>query len=157
VSKNATRELTKLVKSRLGYELPTNVPLAKLRAVTLRYVLAGEFRLDLSCDPPASLDGIFKPATKDEESAVRELARLLRGSFPDAYVLLADRVEEELGLNNAKLWPDGTSALSPPPEAALGVPDRPHDNATRQQWHRVVDKCGVPGRTADLSRPLTDR
>ena len=45
MSKEATRELAKLVRSRLGLELPDDAPLAKLRAITLRYVLAGEFRL----------------------------------------------------------------------------------------------------------------
>lgn len=112
VSKEATRELTKLVKARLGLDLDPSAALAKLRAVTLRYVLAGEFRLDLSCDAPSSLDSVAKPPTKDEESAVRELARRLRIGHPDAYAALADRVEEELGLKNAKL-----------PAGALGAID----------------------------------
>jgi len=112
VSKDATRELTKLVKVRLGLDLAVDAPLAKLRAVTLRYVLAGEFRLDLSCDPPAALDSIAKPQTKGEESAVREIARRLRAGYADAYAVLADRVEEELGLKNAKL-----------PAGALGAID----------------------------------
>ena len=43
---------------------------------------------------------------------MRELARRLRTSFPDAYAGLADRVEEELGLRNAKL-----------PAGALGAID----------------------------------
>jgi hypothetical protein len=103
VSKEATRELTKLVKARLGLDLVADAPLSKLRAITLRYVLAGEFRLDLSCDPPALLDGVGKPPSKDEESAVREVARRLRTGHADAYAALADRAEEELGLKNAKL------------------------------------------------------
>lgn len=103
VSKEATLELSKLVKARLGLDLVGASPLSKLRAITLRYVLAGEFRLDLSCEAPASLDSIAKPPTKDEESAVREIARRLRTGQPDAYAGLADRVEEELGLKNAKL------------------------------------------------------
>ncbi|MBL8841984.1 MAG: PglZ domain-containing protein [Planctomycetes bacterium] len=103
VSKEATRELTKLVKARLGLDLVADSPLAKLRAITLRYVLSGEFRLDLSCDAPASLDSVGKPPTKDEESAVREIARRMRTGHADAYAALADRVEEELGLKNAKL------------------------------------------------------
>ena len=86
-----------------GLELPDDAALAKLRAITLRYVLAGEFRSDLSCPPPACLDGVPSPKTKDEEAAVRELARRLRTSFADAYAALADRVEEELGLRDAKL------------------------------------------------------
>lgn len=112
VSKDATRELTKLVKARLGLDLVADSPLAKLRAIVLRFVLAGEFRLDLSCDAPASLDSIAKPSTKDEESAVRELARRLRTIHADAYAVLADRVEEELGLKNTKL-----------PAGALGAID----------------------------------
>ncbi|WP_116807325.1 PglZ domain-containing protein [Steroidobacter cummioxidans] len=103
VSKDAARELTKLVKARLGLELAADSPLPKLRAITLRYVLAGEFRLDLSCDVPASLHGVAKPSTKDGESAVREIARRLRRSHADAYAALADRIEEELGLKNATL------------------------------------------------------
>jgi PglZ domain len=112
VSKQATRELTKLVKARLAVDLGADSPLAKLRAITLRYVLAGEFRLDLSCEAPATLDGVAKPPTKNEESAVREIARRLRTGHADAYASLADRVEEELGLKNAKL-----------PAGALGAID----------------------------------
>lgn len=111
VSKEATRELTKLVKARLGLELVADSPLAKLRAIVLRYLLAGEFRLDLSCDPPASLDSVAKPPTKDEESAVRELARRLRTGHADTYAALADRVEEELGLKNAKLSPGALGSI----------------------------------------------
>lgn len=115
VSKEATRELTKLVKVRLGLELvaadqPVG-PLAKLRAIVLRYVLAGEFRLDLSCDPPASLDSIGKPPTKEAESAVRELARCLRSDHAEAYAALADRVESELGLAHAKLAPGALGSI----------------------------------------------
>ncbi|HWO17674.1 MAG TPA: PglZ domain-containing protein [Kofleriaceae bacterium] len=112
VNKEATRELIKLVKARLGLDLVADSPLTKLRAITLRYVLAGEFRLDLSCDAPASLDSVAKPPTKDQESAVRELARRLRTGHADAYAALADRVEEELGLKNGKL-----------PAGALGAID----------------------------------
>ena len=109
--KDATRELTKLVKVRLGLDLPADSPLPKLRAVTLRYVLAGEFRLDLSCDPPGSLDSIAKPPSKDEESAVREIARRLRNGHADVYATLADRIEDELGLKNAKLPPGALGAI----------------------------------------------
>lgn len=105
VAKEATRELAKLVKARLGLDLPEDAPLSKLRAVTLRYVLGGEFRLDLSCGAPASLDSITKPSSKDEEAAARDLARRLRTAHADAYESVADRVEEELGLGNADVPP----------------------------------------------------
>jgi hypothetical protein len=111
-NKDATHELVKLIGSRLGLELPENATLSRLRAVTLRYVLASEFRCDLTCEPPDSLEAIPVPPSKNAELAVRELARLMRTSFPDAYALLADRVEGEVGLRNAKL-----------PNGALGAID----------------------------------
>ena len=126
VSKEATRELVKLVKARLGMDLIADSPLAKLRAITLRYVLAGEFRLDLSCDAPATLDSVAKPPTKNEESAVREIARRLRTGHADAYAALADRVEEELGLKNAKL-----------PAGALGAID-----TFRFEERALLSHCG---------------
>jgi hypothetical protein len=112
VHKDAARELAKLVKARLGLELAADAPLSKLRAITLRYVLAGEFRLDLACDAPPALDGVVKPPTQREESAVREIARRLRTGHADAYAALADGVEMELRLGDAEL-----------PAGALGAID----------------------------------
>jgi hypothetical protein len=111
VSKEATSELTRLVKARLGLDVSADFPLAKLRAIVLRYVLAGEFRLDLACDPPVSLEGVAKPSTKDEERAVRDLARRLRTSHPDAYAVLADGIEHELGLRTVKLPPGALGSI----------------------------------------------
>ncbi len=111
VTKEATSELVKLVRARLGLDLQPVGALTKLRAVTLRYVLGGEFRLDLSCDAPASLDSVAKPSTRDEEAAVRDLARRLRTEYADAYAALADRVEAELGLKDAKLPPGALGAI----------------------------------------------
>ncbi|MGB7219895.1 MAG: PglZ domain-containing protein [Vicinamibacterales bacterium] len=110
-AKEANRELTKLVRSRLGLELPEDAGLAKLRSVTVRYVLAGEFRSDLSCAPPTSLDAVPAPKTKDDEAAVRELARRLRTSFSEVYPAMADRVEDELGLRNAKVQAECLGAI----------------------------------------------
>lgn len=102
-SKEATRELTKLIRSYLGLDLPDDASLPKLRAITIRYVLAGEFLSDLSGDPPASLDGVPIPKTKDEVSAVRDLAMRLRTNFAELYPAIADRLEDELGLRNANI------------------------------------------------------
>ena len=100
-AKEATRELVKLVRSKLGLELPEGAALPKLRSITLRYCLASEFRCDLSSAPPSVLDAIPAPKTKDEEGAVRELANRLRLNFSDVYPAMADRVEAELGLRTA--------------------------------------------------------
>jgi hypothetical protein len=110
-TKEATRELTKLVLSRLGLQLPEDVALAKLRSITLRYVLAGEFRSDLNCAPPPTLDAVPAPSTKDELTALRELARQLRTSFAEVYSAIADRVEAELGLRDAKVQPDSLGSI----------------------------------------------
>jgi hypothetical protein len=110
-SKDATGELRKLVLSRLGLQLPESSALSKLRSITLRYVLAGEFRGDLKGAAPAALDAIPTPGTKEQQTAVRELARLLRRNFPDVYSTLADRVEAELGLRDAKVRPDGLTSI----------------------------------------------
>ena len=89
----------------------TNVPLTKLRSVTFRYVLASEFRSDLNSSPPASLDAVPNPNTKDEESGLKQLARLLRTRFPEAYSTMADRLESELGLRDAKIPPEALGSI----------------------------------------------
>jgi hypothetical protein len=110
-SKEAKRELVKLVRSRLGLELPDGASLPKLRAITLRYVLAGEFRTDLHCPPPPSVAAVPAPKTKDDEAAVRELSRRLRASFASAYPHMADHVEKELGLGNAAIATEALGSI----------------------------------------------
>jgi hypothetical protein len=110
-TKDAASELTKLIRARLGLDPPADASLAKLRALTLRYVLAGEFRSDLRCGPPASLEGVPIPPSKDEEAAVRQLAQRLRTSFADTYPALADRVEADLGLSGAAVSAGSLGAI----------------------------------------------
>ena len=99
-AKDGTGELIKLVRSRLGLELPEDATLAKLRAITLRYVLGSEFRSDLRGAAPASLDSI--PVPKNGKlDAVRDCAHRLRTEHGSVYAGLADRVEAELGLASA--------------------------------------------------------
>jgi hypothetical protein len=102
-AKEAIRELVKLMRSKIGLELPDDATLTKLRSIALRYVLAGEFRINLSCTAPPVLDAIPAPKTKDDEIAVGELARLLRIRFPESYPAMADRVEAELGLRDVAI------------------------------------------------------
>jgi len=111
-AKAATPELRKLVRARLGLELPEDAGLPKLRAMTLRYVLCEEFRSDLQGAAPPSVEAVPAPRTKEEQAAVRELAKRLRASYAAEYPAMADRVEEELGLRKAKV-----------PAAALGSID----------------------------------
>lgn len=110
--KEAIPELQRLVKARLGLELSLDATLSKLRAVVWRYLLAGEFRLDLSCEAPSSLEHIAKPSSSEGEKVVRSLVRALRAEHAEVYEGMADAVEEELGLRHMTL-----------PAGALGTID----------------------------------
>ncbi len=125
-TKEATGELRKLIRSRLGVELPDDASLGKMRAVTVRYVLAGEFRADLRCPVPACLEGVARPKTKEQAAAIGDQTRRLRAGYPEAYTALADRVEEEFGLRNATL-----------PAEALGTID-----TFRFEEHNLLEYCG---------------
>ena len=78
--KDATVELFKLVGARLGFELDGDTSLAAARSKVLRYVLANDFRSDLSCDPPGSLSMIPAPETKEQLQRVRDVASRLRNA-----------------------------------------------------------------------------
>jgi hypothetical protein len=108
--KGARSELVKLIRSRFGLELPDGAPLARLRAITLRYVLGGEFRINLGSAPAHGLDAVPSPKTKDEEAAVLEVAHRLRTAHAGVYPAIADRVEKELGLGGTEFADGGCGA-----------------------------------------------
>src|SRR5262249_42527836 len=66
---------------------------------------------DLRCAPPPSVAAVPAPKTKDDEAAVRELARRLRTSFANAYADMADHIEWELGLRNAAITADALGSI----------------------------------------------
>jgi len=143
-TKEAIPELSKLVNARLDLELPEGMSIAKMRASTLRYVLGNEFRMDLGCAAPSSLDAVPVPKNKDQEAAIRDLGRRLRASHPDDYMGLADKVQDELGLAEAKL-----------PAEALGTID-----TFRFEERALLVHCGeliVQGRFADALALVTER
>lgn len=105
LTKDASPELIKLIRSTVGLELSEDTPLAKARAVTLRYLLVNEFRDRLTGPEPARLEGVPQPKTQDERTEVAKLVRGLRERFPSEYAVAADRIEDELGL--AKASPAG--------------------------------------------------
>jgi hypothetical protein len=103
VAKEALPELLKLIRVRLGLELPEDTTVAKARERTCRYVLVNEFRADLSCAPPIAVGRVPGPPTNDQAGRIRDVAEGLRSHYPDAYVGLADAVERDLGLAGAAL------------------------------------------------------
>lgn len=101
VEKDALPELLKLIKARLGLELPDGTTAPQARDKTCRYVLVNEFRADLSCEPPKSVGMVPGPPGKEQAERIRDVAEGLRRRYPEAYVDLADRVEQDLGLAGA--------------------------------------------------------
>lgn len=109
LEKEATTELAKLVTARLGFELPDG-DLPKWRAITVRFVLATEFRSDLVGNPPPQLD-YLGAVSSDVERNASSVACLLRDKYPNMYPDLADRAERELGLSLGSVAPVHLGAI----------------------------------------------
>jgi hypothetical protein len=107
----ASGELAKLAQTRLGLELADGASLAKMRASVIRFVLIGEFRADLRCDPPPILDIVPKASTKDHLAFVRQVADRFRAAHCDAYEKVADLVETELDLKAARIDPAALGSI----------------------------------------------
>lgn len=105
-AKSALGELTKLIESRTGLVVAPTDDIAKVRSITTRYVLVGEFCDDLQGDAPASAAAVPAPRTKSEVDAVNTLAKRLRASYPAAYIEMANKLELELGLASADIAAD---------------------------------------------------
>jgi hypothetical protein len=103
VEKDAVVELFKLIESRLGLPVPDNTSVTETREKLLRYVLVGEFRSDLECDPPQSVAMVPEPLSKEHVERLRDVAESLRRGHADRYVALANKVEADLGLGKAKI------------------------------------------------------
>jgi hypothetical protein len=99
--KDALPELLKLIRARLGLELPEGTTVSQARDRACRYVLVNEFRADLACESPKSVGMVPGPPVKDQAERIRDVAESLRRRYPEAYVELADTVELDLGLAGA--------------------------------------------------------
>jgi PglZ domain len=110
-SKNATDELYKLLEARIGLPVPSGTPINESRDKTVRYVLVGEFVSDLGCAAPASLSMIPSTGKKEHVDRVRAVARELRESYQEAYVALADGVEEALQLAKSDIPPGDLGSI----------------------------------------------
>lgn len=143
-SKGGKDELVKLLRSRLGLTVQPDTSLAKMRALTLRYVLVGEFRSDLRGAAPDALGGVPAPEGKDQTKALKEVARQLRAAHANEYPGLADRVEVEFGLAKVDL-----------PGEALGTID-----TFRFEERALLRHCGqlvAAGKHADALGVIAER
>jgi hypothetical protein len=102
-NKEAKAELARLVRARLGIELPAD-DLTKWRSITARRVLGIEFRSDLTGEPPPQLETLGQ-VTGEVEQNIRAIAQALRKDHPVAYTALADRAEHELALTPTSVDP----------------------------------------------------
>jgi len=102
-AKDATPELLKLIETRLGLALPESTTASEARAKALRYVLVGEFRSDLTCEPPASLSMVPAPTGKEQVDHLRDVAATLRKTHAEQYIVLANSVASDLNLDGARL------------------------------------------------------
>lgn len=108
-AKGAFGELRDAALARIGLALPADATLARARQITLRYVLANEFRSDLESEAvlqgqaAAAIKNVAEAKTNDHQKAIREVAKRLRESYSTAYVEAADKIEGELGLSPASV------------------------------------------------------
>ncbi len=116
-AKGASGELRNLVGAKLGLSLPADGDAIRLRAITARYVLANEFRNDLAdgavVGGPAAARLAEVPTApgKDELKAVLDLTASLRGRDAAAYLELADRVQQELLLDEGSVSGEALGAV----------------------------------------------
>lgn len=108
--KGAKTELFQLIGSRLGCELSESESLQDARKKVARFVLLAEFRKDLKCDAPASLDMVGQPKTKQLALAL-DVAVCLRDKHAASYVAIADEVQNELHLDSLGISPGDLGAI----------------------------------------------
>jgi len=102
--KQAKPELIKLARARLDQDLDPEAPVSKLRSAVGRFVLATEFRTDLTGSEPDQLRQV-PAAMADAQRNARDIASKMRAQDADAYARLADTVEQELGLASTEIDP----------------------------------------------------
>jgi len=110
-AKLAEPELFRLIHARLGLEIETSTPLVKARHQTVRYLLINEFRSDLDGDAPDALKIVPTPGHKDESQRIAAVNVTLRSNPGDAYIKVADDIENEFGLANADIDPARLGAI----------------------------------------------
>jgi hypothetical protein len=111
VDKGARPELIQLFDSRLGLAFPDETTIDETRRKTARYVLLGEFRMDLEGDPPGALDMVGQPSTKSQLELLLDVARTLRAQHADRYIQLADTIEDEFNLATQGIDASGLGSI----------------------------------------------
>jgi hypothetical protein len=103
--KDVATELLKLMESRAGYVAVPGCTQLELRTKFRRFLLANEFREDLSCIAPTSLAMVPTPGGKDSREFCRKVLDHLRTRHSAEFQIMADTVESEFGLASANIDP----------------------------------------------------
>ena len=105
------------MSAKLGLSLPPDGDAVRLRAITARYILANEFRSDLAdsavvAGPAAArLAEVPSAPGKDELKAVLDLTVSLRARDSEGYIVLADRIQQELLLDEGAVPGEALGAV----------------------------------------------
>ncbi|MCX6877531.1 MAG: PglZ domain-containing protein [Verrucomicrobia bacterium] len=101
VKKDVATELLKLIESRAGFVAEPGCELSEVRTKFRRFLLANEFREDLSCDAPTSLAMVPTPGSKEAREFCRKVLDHLRTRYATEFQIMADAVESDFGLATA--------------------------------------------------------
>lgn len=109
--KNAKDELLQLLDSQLGLRIQRGSTLEQARRQCARYILVNEFRADGDVVVPREMD-IVRSADNDlYRSRIHEIARTMRERHAERYMVLADGVEQDLGLASVEIPPGSLGAV----------------------------------------------
>lgn len=142
--KNALTGLYKLIEARMGIRLNPSVTCDESRKKVCRLLLVDEFRTDLLCESPVSVTMIEAPQGADKKAFAGLVIRNLRRDYPEEYTLIADTIQNELGLAETNL-----------PAESLGAVD-----TFRFEEQALLSHCDeliIQGRYADALKIAAER
>lgn len=142
--KNALTGLYKLIEARMGILLDPSVTCDEARKKVCRLLLVDEFRTDLLCEPPVSVAMIEAPQGADKKAFAGLVIWNLRRDYPEEYILIADTIQNELGLAKTNL-----------PAESLGAVDTFRFEEQAQLRH--CDGLIIQGRYADALQIASER
>lgn len=154
-AKGATPELLKLIESRIGLVLAPVTSLVEARERTTRYVLVGDFRTDLSEEPPQAIAFVPETQTKEHRARVADVSQRLRNDQPDRYVTLADTVERELGLGDAQLSPSQLGTVDTFRFEEKRLLEHVGERITAKEYGEALDVISARRRSFWVDRDVT--
>ena len=98
-------EVARLATSGCGLQLRADLDAESMSEELARLLLIAEMRADLDGPEPSEISQIDSPNSPEQLDRARAICRRLRHDFPNEYVTIADQVQKEFGLAQAKIDP----------------------------------------------------